>query len=172
MRFGLLKYGRQPKQFLNSLVEKHEVAEACGLHCSGEYAAECISMDDRPKPAEATTYQRIVQKNFSEYHYLKTQLVFQDKTPKISAAQFKSLILSALKDLHGEVGVSFPLDLLKFDEKTLCAILRIKSSGLVKLWTSLTLLGQYQGLQCSVRVLQTSPFLLALAGNSRELVLD
>ncbi|KAM4022662.1 ribonuclease P protein subunit p14-like isoform 2-T2 [Anomaloglossus baeobatrachus] len=129
-------------------------------------------MEARPRPADATTYQRIVLKNGSEYHYLKTQLVFQDKPPKLSAAQFKSLILSALKDLHGEVGVSFPLDLLKYDEKTLSAILRIKSSGLVKLWTSLTLLGQYQGLPCGIRVLQTSPFLLALAGNSRELVLD
>ncbi|KAM3915514.1 ribonuclease P protein subunit p14 isoform 2-T3 [Leptodactylus fuscus] len=129
-------------------------------------------MKQRPKPAEPTSYERIVLKNFSEYHYLKIQLVFQHKTIQISAAQFKSLILSALKELHGEVGASIPLDLLKYDKNTLCAILRIQSSGLVKLWTSLTLLRQYQGLPCCIRVIQTSPFLLALAGNSRELVLD
>ncbi|XP_075690057.1 ribonuclease P protein subunit p14 [Rhinoderma darwinii] len=129
-------------------------------------------MKESAKPAKPASYERIVLKNFSEYHYLKIQLVFEDKSVKLSAAQFKSLILSALKDLHGEVGASFPLDLLKYNGKTLFAILRIKSSGLVKLWTSLTLLGQYQGHQCSVSVIQTSPFLLALAGNSRELVLD
>lgn len=129
-------------------------------------------MKARGKSAEPASYQRIVLKNFSEYHYLKVQLVFQDKVARLSAAVFKSLILSALKDLHGEVGASFPLDLLKYDGKTQCAILRIKSSGLVKLWTSLTLLGQHQGQQCSIRVLQASPFLLALAGNSRELALE
>ncbi|XP_069824902.1 ribonuclease P protein subunit p14 isoform X2 [Dendropsophus ebraccatus] len=129
-------------------------------------------MNTRPKAAAPASYERIVLKNFSEYHYLKVQLVFQEKPLKLSAAVFKSLILSALKELHGEVGASLPLDLLKYDGKTLCAILRIKSEGRVKLWTSLTLLGRYQGQQCSIRVLQTSPFLLALAGNSRELVLD
>ncbi|XP_056380440.1 ribonuclease P protein subunit p14 [Hyla sarda] len=129
-------------------------------------------MKSRLQPAEPASYERIVLKNVSEYHYLKVQLVFQDKGVKLSAAQFKSLILSALRELHGEVGASFPLDLLKYDGKTLHAILRIKSEGLVKLWTSLTLLGRYQGQQCSIRVLQMSPFLLALAGNSRELVLD
>ncbi|KAG9471658.1 ribonuclease P protein subunit p14-like isoform X2 [Eleutherodactylus coqui] len=129
-------------------------------------------MEERPKPASATSHKRMVLKNFSEYHYLKIQLVFGDEKDRLSAVQLKSLILSALKELHGEVGASYPLDVLKFDGKTSSAILRIKSSGLVKLWTSLTMVGQYQGQLCSIRVLQTSPFLLALAGNSRELVLD
>ncbi|XP_040264240.1 ribonuclease P protein subunit p14-like isoform X2 [Bufo bufo] len=150
----------------------HEVGEIVWGWFRREYAADCTTMKERPKTGEPTSYTRVVLKNFSEYHYLKVQLVFEDKIVKISAAQFKSFILSALKELHGEVGASIPLDLLKFDGQTLYAILRIKSSGLVKLWTSLTLLGQYQGHQCSVRVLQTSPFLLALAGNSRELVVD
>ena len=50
-------------------------------------------------------------------------------------------------------------------------ILRICSSGLVKLWSSLTLLGSYKGKNCDFRVIQVSP-LLALSGNSRELVLN
>ncbi|KAM9324167.1 ribonuclease P protein subunit p14 [Gastrophryne carolinensis] len=129
-------------------------------------------MKERPKPAEPISYERIVLKNASEYHYLKIQLVFLQKEVKLSAAQYKLLIVNALKELHGEVGSSFPLDLLKYDENTLSAILRVASSGFVKLWTSLTLLGQYQNQECSVRVIQTSPFLLALAGNSRELNLD
>ncbi|NWQ80984.1 RPP14 protein, partial [Columbina picui] len=74
------------------------------------------------------------------------------------------------------VGAALPVDILTYDEKTLSAILRVISSGLVKLWSALTLLGSYQNRRCAFRVLQvkprTSPFLLALAGNSRELVLD
>ncbi|XP_063312933.1 ribonuclease P protein subunit p14-like [Pelobates fuscus] len=126
-------------------------------------------MREQSNVPEPASYERVVMKNFSEYHYMKIQLVFQEERIQLNAAQFKLLIVTALKTLHGEVGASFPLDLLKYDEKTLCAILRISSSGLVKLWTALTLLGQYQSRECAVRVIQTSPFLLALAGNSREL---
>ncbi|XP_009324610.1 PREDICTED: ribonuclease P protein subunit p14 [Pygoscelis adeliae] len=72
----------------------------------------------------------------------------------------------------GRVGAALPVDVLTYEEKTLSAILRVVSSGLVKLWSALTLLGFYQNRRCAFRVLQTSPFLLALSGNSRELVLD
>uniref|UniRef100_A0A8C0BMQ4 Ribonuclease P/MRP subunit p14 n=1 Tax=Buteo japonicus TaxID=224669 RepID=A0A8C0BMQ4_9AVES len=71
-----------------------------------------------------------------------------------------------------QVGAALPVDVLTYEEKTLSAILRVVSSGLVKLWSALTLLGFYQNRRCAFRVLQASPFLLALSGNSRELVLD
>ncbi|XP_030426359.1 ribonuclease P protein subunit p14 [Gopherus evgoodei] len=70
------------------------------------------------------------------------------------------------------VGAALPVDVLTYEEKTLSAILRVPSSGLVKLWSALTLLGSYQNRKCAFRVIQTSPFLLALSGNSRELILD
>ncbi|NWV22831.1 RPP14 protein, partial [Origma solitaria] len=103
-----------------------------------------------------------------------------------NAAQFKQLVVTALRELHGEVGAALPVDVLIYEEKNLSAILRVISSGLVKLWSALTLLGFYQNRRCAFRVLQalvgsclfflssnqTSPFLLALSGNSRELVLD
>ncbi|XP_043297967.1 ribonuclease P protein subunit p14 isoform X1 [Cervus elaphus] len=123
-------------------------------------------------PAPATTYERIVYKNPSEYHYMKVRLEFQDCGVGLNAAQFKQLLISALKDLFGEVDAALPLDVLTYEEKTLSAILRICSSGLVKLWSSLTLLGSYKGKNCAFRVIQVSPFLLALSGNSRELVLN
>uniref|UniRef100_H0ZFS4 Ribonuclease P/MRP subunit p14 n=1 Tax=Taeniopygia guttata TaxID=59729 RepID=H0ZFS4_TAEGU len=89
-----------------------------------------------------------------------------------NAAQFKQLVVTALRELHGEVGAALPVDVLTYEEKSLSAILRVISSGLVKLWSALTLLGFYQNRRCAFRVLQTSPFLLALSGNSRELALD
>uniref|UniRef100_A0A8C5QP17 Ribonuclease P/MRP subunit p14 n=1 Tax=Leptobrachium leishanense TaxID=445787 RepID=A0A8C5QP17_9ANUR len=127
---------------------------------------ECMPQSKLPEP---TSYERIVLKNFSEYYYMKVQLVFQGESVPLNAAQFKLLIVNALRTLHGEVGSSLPLDLLKYNEDTLCAILRISSRGLVKLWSALTLCGRYQHRECAFRVIQTSPFLLALAGNSREL---
>nr|XP_014430825.1 ribonuclease P protein subunit p14 [Pelodiscus sinensis] len=71
-----------------------------------------------------------------------------------------------------QVGAALPVDVLTYEEKTFSAILRVPSSGLVKLWSALTLLGSYQNRKCAFRVIQTSPFLLALSGNSRELILD
>ncbi|XP_042310335.1 ribonuclease P protein subunit p14 [Sceloporus undulatus] len=130
---------------------------------------ECGDENNGLKP---TSYERIVLKNVSEYHYLKIHLEFQEADISLNAVEFKQLIISALKRLHGEVGAALPVDVLTYEEKNLSAILRVPNSGLVKLWSALTLLGSYQNRNCAFRVVQTSPFLLALAGNSRELVLD
>ncbi|XP_019360419.1 PREDICTED: ribonuclease P protein subunit p14 [Gavialis gangeticus] len=116
--------------------------------------------------------ERLVLKSAAEHHYLRVSLEFPDGGARLNAAHFKQLVVSALKELHGEVGAALPVDVLTYDEKTLSAILRVSSSGFVKLWSALTLLGSYQNRKCAFRVVQTSPFLLALSGNSRELVLD
>nr|XP_042140346.1 ribonuclease P protein subunit p14 isoform X3 [Peromyscus maniculatus bairdii] len=71
-----------------------------------------------------------------------------------------------------KIGAALPVDVLTYEEKTLSAILRVCSSGLAKLWSSLTLFGAYKNKKCAFRVIQVSPFLLALSGNSREQVLD
>ncbi|KAG6936093.1 ribonuclease P/MRP subunit p14 [Chelydra serpentina] len=122
--------------------------------------------------AEPAAFERIVFKNAAEHHYVKGCLAFQEGGMRLNAAHFKQLLISALKELHGEVGAALSVDVLTYEEKTLSAILRVPSSGLVKLWSALTLLGSYQNRKCAFRVIQTSPFLLALSGNSRELVLD
>ncbi|XP_059566849.1 ribonuclease P protein subunit p14-like [Myotis daubentonii] len=116
-------------------------------------------------PAPAATYERIVYKNPSEHHYMKVCLEFQEHGVGLNVAQFKQLLISALKDLFGEVDAALPLDILTYGEETLSAILRICSSGFVRLWSSLTLLGSYKGKKCAFRVIQVSPFLLALSGN-------
>ncbi|MCI4390264.1 hypothetical protein PGIGA_G00120490 [Pangasianodon gigas] len=120
------------------------------------------------KPA---SYERVVYKNFSEYHYMKIYLVCENRSKTLSPEQFKQLIISGVKDLYGEVGAAFPFDLLTFDQSTLSAILRVYNRGLVKLWSALTLIGAYENEPCAFRVTQVSPFLLALSGNSREMEL-
>ncbi|XP_008303397.1 ribonuclease P protein subunit p14 [Stegastes partitus] len=121
---------------------------------------------------EESSYQRVVLKNASPYHYLKVHLVLENETTRLSAVELKQFIITGLKNLHGEVGAALNFDVLKYDDDTLTALLRVYSKGLVKLWSSLTLLGSYQNQACAFRVLQVSPFLLALSGNSRELQLD
>ncbi|XP_065498713.1 ribonuclease P protein subunit p14 [Caloenas nicobarica] len=122
--------------------------------------------------AAAATFERRVLRAAAEHQYLRVRLELPDGEARPNVAQLKQLVVSALRELHGEVGAALSVDILTYDEKTLSAILRVISSGLVKLWSALTLLGSYQNRRCAFRVLQTSPFLLALAGNSRELVLD
>ncbi|NWZ31473.1 RPP14 protein, partial [Asarcornis scutulata] len=122
-----------------------------------------------PPPA---TFERRVLRSAAGHHYLRVRLELPDGGARPNAAQLKQLVVAALKELHGEVGAALPVDVLTYEEKTLSAILRVVSSGFVKLWSALTLLGFYQNRRCAFRVLQTSPFLLALSGNSRELVLD
>ncbi|NXG88365.1 RPP14 protein, partial [Stercorarius parasiticus] len=129
-----------------------------------------VSMETPEVPA--ATYERRVVRSGAEHYYLRVRLELPDGGARPRVAQFKQLVVSALRELHGEVGAALPVDVLTYEEKTLSAILRVISSGLVKLWSALTLLGFYQNRRCAFRVLQTSPFLLALSGNSRELVLD
>lgn len=116
-------------------------------------------------------YQRVVLKD-SPYQYMKVSLELEDKSTKLSAVELKHFIITGLKNVFGEVGAALEFDVLKYNEDTLTAFLRVPSRGLVKLWSSLTLLGSYQDQACAFRVLQVSPFLLPLTGNSRELLLD
>ncbi|RVE72478.1 hypothetical protein OJAV_G00042210 [Oryzias javanicus] len=118
---------------------------------------------------EEESFQRVVLKNASPHHYMKVHLELEDNSNRLSAVELKHFIITGLKNLYGEVGAALNFDVLKYDEETLTALLRVHSSGLVKLWSSLTLLGSYQNQSCAFRVLQVSPFLLALTGNSREL---
>ncbi|XP_066554323.1 ribonuclease P protein subunit p14 [Amia ocellicauda] len=124
------------------------------------------------KQEEPADYERLVFKNASVFHYMKICLIVDDERQTFNPAQFKHLIISALRGLYGEVGAAFPFDVLKFEEDTRTAVLRVYSSGLVKLWSALTLLGYHQNELCAFRVIQVSPILLALSGNSRDLELD
>lgn len=124
------------------------------------------------KKDESSVYRRVVLKNTSPYHYMKVCLVLEDESTRLSAVELKHFIITGLKNLYGEVGAALNFDVLKYDEDTLTALLRVYSKGLVKLWSSLTLLGFYQNQACAFRVLQVSPYLLALTGNSRDLQLD
>ncbi|XP_061584322.1 ribonuclease P protein subunit p14 isoform X2 [Cololabis saira] len=124
------------------------------------------------RPVEQQTnssFQRTVLKNDSPHQYLEVQLVLEDRSTRLTAVELKHFILTGLKILYGEVGAALGVDVLRYDDERLTGILRIGSSGAVRLRSALTLLGRYQNQDCCFRILQASPFLLALTGNSRNL---
>lgn len=69
-------------------------------------------------PAPAATQERIVYKNSSE-RYMKDCLEFQDCGIGRNAAEFKLLLISALRDLSREADAALPLNILTCKEKTL-----------------------------------------------------
>uniref|UniRef100_A0A3Q2E5N3 Ribonuclease P/MRP subunit p14 n=1 Tax=Cyprinodon variegatus TaxID=28743 RepID=A0A3Q2E5N3_CYPVA len=113
-------------------------------------------MSPNDTKAESSGYQRVVLKNASPHHYLKVRLLLEDETCRVSSVELKSFIITCLKGLHGEVGAALDVGVLKYEEETLTALLRVQSRGLVKLWSSLTLQGSYQNQACAFRVLQVS----------------
>uniref|UniRef100_A0A8C2U2I5 Ribonuclease P/MRP subunit p14 n=1 Tax=Coturnix japonica TaxID=93934 RepID=A0A8C2U2I5_COTJA len=102
----------------------------------------------------AAAFCRRVLRSAAQHCYLRVRLELPDGAARPGAPQLKQLVVTALRELHGEVGAALPVDVLAYEEKTLCAILRVISSGLVKLWSALTLQGFYQNRRCAFRVLQ------------------
>ncbi|XP_071082378.1 ribonuclease P protein subunit p14-like [Haliotis cracherodii] len=115
-------------------------------------------------------YQRVVSKGPLPFQYIKVKLEFEDGQPRdVGESQFKALISSMVREVYGEVGCSLTSDVLKYSPKDCSAILRVTHSNAVKVWSSLTLCSSFEGEPCAFRVLQTSPHLMALAVNSRDL---
>ncbi|XP_070559744.1 ribonuclease P protein subunit p14-like [Ptychodera flava] len=112
--------------------------------------------------------QRVVSKGAVDYFYLKTTLEFKDSSFQVDGLLFKAIIVKALLSMFGEVGAAIKVDVLKFDEDTGEAILRVHHSGIGKLWTALTLYNKYSQQECAFRVQQVASCLMALAVNSRE----
>ncbi|XP_032892511.1 ribonuclease P protein subunit p14 [Amblyraja radiata] len=141
---------------------------------SGAYRRPGRTMSRPGVECRGSAAERRVHRNPSHYQYLKVGLECEPRGPglRLSDAAFKQTIVAALRGLHGEIGAALPVDVLKFEERSLTAILRVRGSDLVKLWSALTLVASCKDKKCAFRIIQVSPFLLALAGNSREFLLD
>lgn len=98
-----------------------------------------------------------LKKDSAPERYLKIQLELEDEEQlSVSAVELRFFIISGLRSLHGEVGAALNFDVLKHDEVSNVALLQVPKEGLVKLWSSLTLLGFYMNHRCAFRVLQVS----------------
>uniref|UniRef100_A0A8C4QA36 Ribonuclease P/MRP 14 subunit n=1 Tax=Eptatretus burgeri TaxID=7764 RepID=A0A8C4QA36_EPTBU len=118
---------------------------------------------------EKTTasYEKITYRNAKKHFYLRVRLELQD-TRVLNAVEMHCLVTKALKELHGDTGAALLCDLIHFDSPSRTGILRVCCSGLVRVWSALTMLSTFRGQPCAVRILQVSPFLLSLSGDSRS----
>ena len=114
---------------------------------------------------------RVTAKQKSEYYYLKCVLEKEEdgniKCIILEDMKLKILIVNALQQLHGLVGAAIKVDVLKCDQKNGEIILRVNACNLVKLWSSLTILNNYNGTHCRCNIKQVSPYLMSLAADSR-----
>ncbi|XP_066284951.1 ribonuclease P protein subunit p14-like [Branchiostoma lanceolatum] len=115
--------------------------------------------------------KRIVSKGDAPFYYLKVLLEFEDKTMTVDVLTFRTVIMKAMMSMYGEVGAAIQIDILKYEDETMSAILRVAGSNMVKLWGALTMLSYYDEKPCAFRVHQVSPFLMAFAASSRQLLL-
>jgi RNase P/RNase MRP subunit POP5 len=106
----------------------------------------------------------------SKFWYLRTQLEFEEEDVHADSLAVRNMITKALGGLHGEIGSSTQVDVLKHEVDTGVSILRVAAKDVVKLWSSLTLLGEYDGRRLRFLVKQFSPFLMSLAVDSRQVI--
>ncbi|RUS81770.1 hypothetical protein EGW08_010462 [Elysia chlorotica] len=116
-----------------------------------------------------TCQANFVSQKVQPYVYLKISLTIEgEASGKLDGNQYKFLILQALKETLGQVGAATPVDVLKLFSDGI-SLVRIPSRNSDKLWAALTLYGTTpSGKRCAFRVIQSSPFLMGLASNSRD----
>ncbi|XP_045166218.2 ribonuclease P protein subunit p14-like [Mercenaria mercenaria] len=122
--------------------------------------------------SDLVMYKKLVTKGTTDYCYLNVRLDFEDAGPEISAIDFKQIILEAVTSLFGLAGASTLIDILRYDQADRTAVVRIYHRFLTKLWSSLSFYGNYRGRACAFRVLQVSAHLMAMACNSRSMVIE
>ncbi|XP_014790972.1 uncharacterized protein LOC106884227 isoform X2 [Octopus bimaculoides] len=113
--------------------------------------------------------QRIVVKPPLKNWFLLVKIEFADKNDTINAANFKSLLLKAMRSLHGEIAASANIFIRKFDEQKLETILMVPHSHLLHLWTSIITTSNLCDKACTLHVLQVSQHLMAIGNSSRQL---
>ncbi|PFX34375.1 ribonuclease P protein subunit p14-like [Stylophora pistillata] len=116
--------------------------------------------------------ERLTLPQKARFFYLKLKIEISkevdERSVEIDAVTFKSILIQTLDALHGKVGSAISVDIIKFEASLKEAILRVKESGLVKLWSALTLLSYYKDKRCAIYVIQVSPYLLSLGADSRQ----
>eukprot|EP00124_Ichthyophonus_hoferi_P001992 Ihof_evm14s121 gene=Ihof_evmTU14s121 len=66
----------------------------------------------------------------------------------------RQMITQALLSLFGQAGAGIIVDVLKTDNDTGVCLLRAPAGDLVKVWSSLTVLAEFNKLACRVDILQ------------------
>jgi RNase P/RNase MRP subunit POP5 len=106
---------------------------------------------------------RVIRKS-QGYLYADISLEFSLKRKEeIPDREFKLILLSALKSLHGDSGASKSVDILKYRPQDMRAYIRFNPNDLVYLRSSLTLFSEWKGSRCAFRFHKFSHSLSSLS---------
>jgi RNase P/RNase MRP subunit POP5 len=100
--------------------------------------------------------------------FFRYRKLFDNIDYEITPEYFKNNIVVAITRLFGESTACVDIDVLKYNSRSKRAILRVPADHYVKIRSSLTLCGKYQGDSCAYIVHKASPLLLNLQGDSRD----
>ncbi|GAB1604971.1 uncharacterized protein LOC115232662 [Argonauta hians] len=113
--------------------------------------------------------QRIVVKSPLSNWFLLVKIVFVDQNNTINGTSFKSLLLKAMRSLHGEIPASANIFLRRFDELNHEAIIMVPHTHVLHLWTSIITMTSLGDKPCTLSILQLSQHLMAIGNSSRQL---
>lgn len=106
------------------------------------------------------------------YVYAKLSASFVGAAPGATEALFRGMINAALRELFGAIGGAVPLDVLQLSEAEGVGIVRVAAPDFGRLQAALTCMTEYDGHECRLQLLASSPFLSSLAADSRRFALD
>jgi len=102
-----------------------------------------------------------------EWYYLEIKIIFESPLSEFNEYLCKTIILSTVRGMFGLMGSGIDIDILKLDIPSQTAIIRVHKRSTVGVWSSLTLLNQYDEKPCRIEVLRVSPFLTSFSNTSR-----
>jgi hypothetical protein len=110
----------------------------------------------------------------SDDYVLEVILEFQNKKKDITLteAYVQQSITVGLKNLFGEVGASYPIEIEKLTKTDFGALILLRCPAFcyIKVRSSITLLSSYHSQPCAYHVSRVGPSLLELFNNPRKIV--
>ena len=103
--------------------------------------------------------------------YARVAAAFAEPDAAVTETLLRAMIAAALKGLFGVVGGALPFELLHFRASDGAGIVRVPASDFPRLQAALTCLAEYDGHECRLLLQSSSPFLSALAVDSRRFAL-
>lgn len=98
----------------------------------------------------------------SGYFYLDISIILSEKTDSVHPIFIKGGIEQSLRSVFGEIGGQTKVDILKFDRKNYRGIIRIPAKYYVKTRAAVTLISQFQDINCHFKVNAASQVLFSL----------
>nr|XP_012150064.1 PREDICTED: ribonuclease P protein subunit p14 [Megachile rotundata] len=102
-------------------------------------------------------------------YYLDVSLELpQNPNLEVSGVYLKKNILQSVRQLFGEEGTKYTIDILKYNQKERRFVLRCTDDCYVRLRASLTIAEKYEGEPCTYVIHRASHNLLSFTADSRN----